>query len=826
MDTPNKTNEQLTTELQQLQTEYNSLKQLYDKDIAEIAIIYKHLRESEEKYRNLIIYSSDPIFSFNLDETYRFVNEAFAKPFGRLPDEIIGKTPRDIFPFEEAEKRLTLVRKVMQTGQKAEIEVKVITATGNERFYLTMVDPIKNELGEIQWISCVSKDITDRKNSESILKQRESYLTSIIENQPGLLWLKDLEGRFLAVNKAFAKACGKTSPSEVLGKTDIDIWPLKLAQEYINNDTEVIDKKVSLNVEELISDHGNDTWFETYKAPIINELGEVVGTTGYAKDITERKKAEEALRLSEQMLKNVLDNFPGVVFWKDANSTYLGCNQAFANGAGLKDQSEIIGKNDFGCPWAETEAENYRAADCEVMKSGNAKMHIVEMQHQINNHTIWLDTSKLPLRDDQGAVIGVLGVSIDITERKQDELLLQEKNKEIEAQNEEYQQINEELFKAKECAEESDRLKTAFLQNMSHEIRTPMNAIMGFSSLLVDEYNNKPKLEQYSEIINQRCSDLLDIINDILDIAKIESGQLSINLEECNLSELFAELTSFFTEHQKRTDKEAITFSMLANCKLEENVIITDKIKLKQLFINLIGNAFKYTDTGKIECGCKYNSNNILTFYVTDTGIGIPPDKHKTVFDRFAQLHQGSRKNIGGTGLGLSIVKGLVTLLGGEIFLESELGKGSTFSFTIPYRTIVPKPIQTTTISQSVSLSFPNKTILLVEDDFYNAIYLKEILSNTNCTILHTEYGNEAVKICLEQHIDLVLMDIRLADIDGYKATKQIKLHKPNMVIIAQTAYASQDERQKALDAGCTDYISKPSKKDALLALIGKCLKM
>ena len=264
-----------------------------------------------------------------------------------------------------------------------------------------------------------------------------------------------------------------------------------------------------------------------------------------------------------------------------------------------------------------------------------------------------------------------------------EKLLVLDANKNLERTVEER---TKELLKAKEQAEESDRLKTAFLQNMSHVIRTPMNAIMGFSELLVKNYNNKPKLEKFSEIINQRCYDLLDIINDILDIAKIESGQLTVIEEECNLNVLFDELKAFFTEHQKRIGKQHIIFNLQAFCEPSDTIVVTDKVKLKQIFINLISNAFKFTESGKIEGGCKFDENRNLLFFVADTGIGIPADKQQLIFERFAQVEHGSNRSYGGTGLGLSIVKGLVNLLGGEMFLESEIGRGSKFSFVIPHK--------------------------------------------------------------------------------------------------------------------------------------------
>ncbi|PIV93323.1 MAG: hypothetical protein COZ17_10605 [Flavobacteriaceae bacterium CG_4_10_14_3_um_filter_33_47] len=379
------------------------------------------------------------------------------------------------------------------------------------------------------------------------------------------------------------------------------------------------------------------------------------------------------------------------------------------------------------------------------------------------------------------------------------------------------------LKTAKKKAEESDRLKTAFLQNMSHEIRTPMNAIMGFSSLLADTFDDKTKLQKYSEIIKQRSHDLLDIINDILDISKIESGQLSVNHHVCDLKALFAELQTFFVEYQNRMGKQHIKFSLHAFNDTDQHLIYTDKVKLKQIFINLISNAFKFTNTGSIMGGCKLDDNKKAVFYISDTGIGIPFDKQQIIYERFSQLQQNSEVNAG-TGLGLSIAKGLVSLLGGELFLESEPGKGSTFFFSFPYKTVQPLEENSSTSKLSKFHNLINKTILIVEDDIYNAEYLKEILTHCGVHVVHTSLGKEAVEISLKQPLDLVLMDIRLPDLNGYETTIKIKELKPLIKVIAQTAYAMEDETQKAMDAGCMDYISKPIHKDHLLTLISKHL--
>lgn len=381
-----------------------------------------------------------------------------------------------------------------------------------------------------------------------------------------------------------------------------------------------------------------------------------------------------------------------------------------------------------------------------------------------------------------------------------------------------------ELVAAKEKAEESDRLKTAFLQNMSHEIRTPMNAIVGFSGLLPEYLHDKEKLKSFIEIINLRSNDLLDIINDLLDISKIESGQLPVHFEEYNLNVLFVELDAFYKEYRKRLNKGHLKFEIIPLPASSNSIVITDFLKLKQVLVNLISNAFKFTDNGRIECGCRLDDNGDLLFHVSDTGIGIPADKHLVIFDRFVQLHQQGKKFYGGTGLGLSISQALVGLLGGRIFLESEPGQGTTFYFTIPYKPVHLMHAAHPRVESPDEFNLSDRTVLVVEDDPYNAEYIKEALSGIGLTILCAESGREAVEKALSQNVNLVLMDIRLPDITGYEAINQIKEKKPQLKIIAQTAYASNNERQKALDEGCIDYLSKPVRVNALLSMLKKHL--
>jgi PAS domain S-box-containing protein len=505
----------------------------------------------------------------------------------------------------------------------------------------------------------------------------------------------------------------------------------------------------------------------------------------------------------------------------DADGNIIFCNNYFQDLTGYS-ADEILGKNWFAIFLPESILSNakttFQSIMCGATLANNLENEILTKQGEVRL-ILWNNTV---LYDANRKRIGAANIGEDITQRKLDERLLKEKNEEIEAQNEEYLQLNEELLKAKEKAEESDRLKTAFLQNMSHEIRTPMNAIMGFSDLLILNSNDKAKLEKFLGIINQRCSDLLEIINDILDIAKIESGQVNINLEEFNLRDLFQELSVFFSEYQKRIKKEHLTFTVRAEEACYKQ-IITDKIKLKQIFINLINNAFKFTDSGKIEVGCTSTDNDNLLFYVADTGIGIPLEKQKLVFERFIQLKESSRMNLGGTGLGLSIVKGLLELLHGVITLTSEPGKGSTFTFKLPYGKVTSSHPQVSVTEDVSYKNLVNKTILIVEDDFFNMEYIKEILLDRGIHIMEAANGKEAIEIASSKPLDAVLMDIRLPDMNGYEVIKKITKYNPELIIIAQTAYASSDEKRKAKGAGCKDYISKPIKKDQLLSMLNSC---
>jgi PAS domain S-box-containing protein len=456
--------------------------------------------------------------------------------------------------------------------------------------------------------------------------------------------------------------------------------------------------------------------------------------------------------------------------------------------------------------------------------------------------------------DEAGNPVRAIGMVLDISERKRNEKTIQQNRKKLEEQNKVYERLNErlilknkeyetlvrqlqdankkinlinkELVVSSEKAMESDRLKTAFLHNMSHEIRTPMNAIIGFSELLPNILSDKAKVESFVKIIIQRGNDLLMIVDDILDLSKIETGTLQPNIERCNISDFFDELRVVFSEERMRLGKIYIQFDVRIDERIFGISINTDKLKLRQIFYNLIGNAFKFTEKGKIEAGCKMDEEHGILFYVSDTGPGIEKDKHDVIFNPFTQLEMDNSRLYGGTGLGLSIVKGLVKLLGGKIMVNSEPGKGSTFSFYLNYGYRNPDEILFAEVEDHIFPELENKKLLIVEDDEYNSILAREILLNTGLKTLFSVNGSDAIRMASKEKPDLILLDICLPDMSGYEVIKNIFKENPSARIIAQTAYADTFDRKKALEAGCLDHISKPLSQHILIEAIRKSLKL
>ncbi len=382
-------------------------------------------------------------------------------------------------------------------------------------------------------------------------------------------------------------------------------------------------------------------------------------------------------------------------------------------------------------------------------------------------------------------------------------------------------QAEEELLKAKLKAEQSDKLKSNFLANMSHEIRTPMNGIIGFTDLLKDDALTNQDKNEYIKLINNSAELLLKLIDDIIDISKIEAGEINIDKKEHNLNLLLKDMYVLFDEIRLKKEKN-IELRLSLPEESVQTTIYTDSMRLTQVFTNLLTNALRFTDSGYIEFG--YNINdNCYNFFVKDTGIGIPRDKLKIIFERFRQVDETPTRSFGGTGLGLAISKGIINILGGKISVESELDKGSIFKFTIPFSS-ENYHTQYDQKEAKTEKAISNKTILVVEDNPISFRLTEIILKRLRMNIINAKTGKEAISKLDQNKIDLILMDINMPEMDGYTATRNIRKSNKKIPIIAQTAYAMREEKNKCINAGCNTVITKPINKSILIQLIHKYL--
>ena len=580
---------------------------------------------------------------------------------------------------------------------------------------------------------------------------------------------------------------------------------------------------------------------EYYITPLMaNGEGDLSGYLLQVKEITEQKNAEKI----RQMLYNISsavvttrDTAELIGIIREELGTLVDTTNFY-----VAFYNELTGM--LSTPYLQDESDNMTSWPAAKSLTGYAIMQNrpvlitdKEFPELIRNGTIemigvpsacWLG---VPLHVD-GKAIGAFVVQsydnpqaysvkdMEILEFVSDQISLAVQRKQAEA----------DLIMAKENAQESDRLKSAFLANMSHEIRTPMNAIVGFAGMLSDPEVSPEERNDFSRIIQSRSDDLMHIINDLLEISRIESGNASVVKSTISMNAVLEEMEKIFRQKLNKNNKEHLALNPVKSLPDNRCEIITDGYILRQVLSNLIDNAIKYTSKGSIQFGYNEPKNGVVSFYVSDTGVGIAPENQNVIFEHFRQADTPDQHQYGGTGLGLSICKGSLALLGGTIRVESEQGKGSTFHFILPYEAPASSiqypasaPNQARTSIRTYDWS--DKTILLVEDEETNMDFLRIVLKSTKAKLLFARSGSE-----LRKHFDnlesihVVLLDIRLPDANGWDLTREIKALRPGLPVIAQTAFAMETDRQKSLEAGCDNYISKPVGKQLLLEMLSKYL--
>lgn len=536
------------------------------------------------------------------------------------------------------------------------------------------------------------------------------------------------------------------------------------------------------------------------------------------RDISERRRAETALTASRNLLLSVIDTAPIRVFWKDRQSRYLGCNRLFAEDAGEASPLDVVGKDDFQLGWKQ-QAELYRADDRRIMAAGVPKLNYDEPQTTPGGCTIWLRTSKAPLRNENNAIIGVLGIYDDITQRKQTETELERYRRHLE---ELVAARTAELAAAKDAAETANRAKSIFLSNMSHELRTPLNAILGFAQLLLRDPALGERHKNDLQIVNRAGQHLLALINDVLEISRIETGHSTIRNEVFDLPGNLAVIEDMI---RIRAAAKALVFTIERRGELPRYVR-GDAHRLRQVLLNLLGNAVKYTDTGRVILRL-IPSANTIRFEVEDTGPGIAPEEQERIFRAFYQTPGGIAKGQG-TGLGLTISREFVRLMGGELGVRSALGKGSVFAFTLLLAEMeAPSAAAGARVAGLAAGQQPVR-VLIAEDDADNRALLSRMLEMGGCEVYAAENGRQAVDAFQSWQPHFIWMDMRMPEMDGYEATRQIRALPGgrSVKIVALTASAFLEERGAILAAGCDDIVPKPVEEERLFGVMGELLQL
>lgn len=522
-------------------------------------------------------------------------------------------------------------------------------------------------------------------------------------------------------------------------------------------------------------------------------------------DFIKDEEFEKELQHERYLLQVLMDNIPDTIYFKDKNSRFIRINKAQAELLGVDNPHDALGNTDFDY-FTKTHAKKAYNDEQHILKTGESIVNKEEKLILKNKPTRWVSTTKVSIPNSEGKITQMVGISRNITARKHAE---------------------QKLKKALEKAKEADKLKSAFLANMSHEIRTPLNSILGFADLLLHPNLPEGKRTEFINIITSSGNMLLNLVNDIIDIAKIEAGQLNIIEKPLDINPFLQEIYLIYTEQMKGKASAKIRFALELPGDLHNPVISTDSTRLRQIITNLVNNAFKFTREGYIHVGYNYNKKtNNLDFYVEDTGIGIPGDKIGLIFKRFGRIISEKDMIDKGTGLGLAICKGLVELLGGKIGVETELNKGSIFRFSIPAKFVNVQQVSDNKKDIDLRLiDWSKKSVLIVEDDLYSFNYLKEALAPTNINIEFSESGEKAVDLIhSDKHFDIILMDLKLKGIDGYQTAELIGEINDKIPIIAQTAYALDNEENKTIEKGFDGYISKPIQLNSLLKLLIKFL--
>jgi PAS domain S-box-containing protein len=627
------------------------------------------------------------------------------------------------------------------------------------------------------------------------LKASEHFLHSLLEHLPVIIYRKDKAGRLTFANRRYCERRGQPLEA-LLGKTDFDFLPAELAHRYeLDNETVMATQRRLEKDEIQIGADGHTTWIHIIKVPIIDENNEVIGTQGMYWDVTAQKAAEHALAFERDLTRAFLENVTDKIYFKDRESRFIKVSNALARQFGLPDANDVVGKTDFDFFAAEHARQAFEDEQG-IIRRGEPILGKVEKETWSDGRVTWGLTTKVPLRNAEGEIIGTCGITKDITELKHTE---------------------EKLRDAKVAAEAAGRAKSEFLANMSHEIRTPMNGVIGMTGLLLDTHLDGDQ-RQYAETVRNSAEHLLTIINDILDFSKIEAGKLIFEELDFDVVETIESTLDMLAEKAQAKGIE------LAD-EIEPNLpwyLRGDPGRLRQILANLLGNALKFTERGEVVLRAGLVSQDAthatLRFSVADTGIGIPKHVQERLFHSFQQADSSTTRKYGGTGLGLAISKQLVSMMHGEIGVESEEGKGATFWFTAQFE----KSTRVPTRSRERADLF-HVRVLIVDDNATNRKILRHQVVGWKMQQECAASGEEALRLLREgaarkEPFDLALLDMQMPEMDGLMLANAIKadptIAATRLVMLTSLGhrFSPSELRRTGIDA----YLVKPIKQSRL----------
>jgi len=785
-----------------------TLRAVVFRDITQRREMEKALRESENKYRSLAEVSIDMILTYDLRGKITYVNPIVKTIFGYSPEELVGKRFHNYIAPEFLEKALSSFSKGKQGNPIPLYEIELIHKNGRRIPVEINPTPIYDTEGKIMGGLSIIRDIRVRKKAGKALKESEekykeqSRLFRLMsDNIPDLVWAKDPDGRFIFTNKAICvKLLIAKDTDEPIGKREPYFaerqrrlcpnrknWYTfdKLCSE---SDALVYNTQKPVRSNEFGYVKGKFLYFDVYKAPIFDENNQIIGTVGHGRDVTKEKEAEKALLLRDKALNATAS----AIIITDADGKIEWVNMAFTKLSGYSEK-EVLGKSTIDLVGTGSQDEAFYENLHNTLKSG--RVWTGEFKDKRKDGTLYeVGEVITPVTDKNGKVEHLIGIMNDISERKAAE---------------------RELWAAKEAAEESSRLKSAFLANMNHEIRTPMNAIMGFSDLMLEA--TPEEKTNYAQIVYKSASQLLNLIDNIIFLSRLQSEKLPVKKTTFYPADLINEIFLMFDlpemkknlQLQSQFPEDARTITMYA-----------DAYKIRQVMTNFTSNAIKYTKKGYVKLGFEMHNNSIL-FFVEDSGMGIPENEQQHILETFYRGRMAVREAIRGTGLGLNIAKELVERMGSTISVTSQPGKGSRFYFSLPYEPS-KAPFTVETLQKTEPKNWEDVNILIAEDDETNFLYLDVLLREKVNRIDRARNGLEAIEMTRQNTYDLVLMDLKMPVMSGAEATQEIKKQHPHLPVIATTAYATPEEKVRAMNAGCDDYLGKPIKKADITALINK----